>query len=117
MEQIIKSGRYLYALPMAIFGVMHFISAEEMANSAPGGKIAIYVSGLALILASISIFIGKWDKLACLLLGFLLLLFIFPHAQGLSSNNSEIINILKNIALSGGAFLCAANARDNSFVN
>lgn len=117
MEQLIKSGRYLYALPLAIFGVIHFVSAEEIGSQAPGGVIMVYVTGLALLLASISIFIGKYDKLASLLLGFLLLLFIFPHAQGISSNAQELIHILKNVALAGGAFMCAGNARDNSFVN
>jgi putative oxidoreductase len=117
MEQIIKSGRYLYAVPIAVFGVMHFLSADEMGSKAPGGVVMVYVTGLALLLASIAIFIGKYDKLASILLGFMLLLFIFPHAQGISSNSTEIINILKNVAMAGGAFMCAANAKDNSLVN
>jgi putative oxidoreductase len=116
MEQIIRAGRYLYALPMAIFGVMHFLSADQMAGMTPGGIIIVYLTGAALILAAISIFIGKYDKLACLLLGFMLLLFIWPHAQGMSSNEMELLNVLKNIAMAGGAFMCASLAKDSTYV-
>lgn len=117
MNSIIGLGKYLYAIPMAVFGIMHFMAANDMAAMAPGGVIMVYITGLALILASVSIVIGKYDKLASVLLGIMLLLFILPHAQNLASNEMEMINILKNIALAGGAFLYASMAKDNTYVN
>lgn len=116
MNSIIGLGKYLFAVPMIIFGIIHFSSANDMAGMAPGGAIMVYVSGAALLLAGISIVIGKMDKLASVLLALLLLLFIIPHAQGLSENPLEMSNILKNLALAGGALAYAAAANDNSVI-
>ena len=58
MNAIINLGKYLYAIPMAIFGVMHFMNADAMAGMAPfGGAIMIYITGLALVAAAVSIII------------------------------------------------------------
>ena len=116
MNSIIGLGKYLFAVPMIIFGIMHFTSANDMAGMAPGGVIMVYISGAGLLLAGISIVIGKMDKLASVLLAILLLLFIIPHAQGLSENPFEMANILKNIALAGGALAYASSAKDNSVI-
>jgi len=116
MNSIINLGKYLFAIPMAVFGIMHFLAADDMAAMAPGGKIMVYITGLALILAAVSIIIGKMDKLASFLLGVMLLLFIIPHAQNLATNDMEMLNILKNLALAGGAFMYAKMAKDNSYI-
>lgn len=116
MNGIIGLGKWLFSVPMLIFGVMHFMAADDMAPMAPGGKIMVYITGLALVLAAISIFVGKMDKLASVLLALMLLLFIIPHAQGLSDNPMEMGNILKNIAMAGGALMYASMARDNSVI-
>lgn len=75
MNSLISLGKYLFAIPFAIFGIMHFVAADQMAAMAPGGTIMVYVSGLCLILAAVSIILGKLDKLASVLLAVLLLLF------------------------------------------
>jgi uncharacterized membrane protein len=117
MNSIIGLGKYLFAIPMAVFGIMHFMAAGDMAAMAPGGVGMVYFTGVALIAAAVSIIIGKFDKLASVLLGIMLLLFIIPHAKNLSTNDMEMINILKNIALAGGAFMYASMAKDNTYVN
>lgn len=76
----------------------------------------VYFTGLAHILAAISIFIGKYDKLASVLLAVMLLLFIIPHAQNMSNNEAEMFNILKNLIMAGGALLYANQAKDNSII-
>lgn len=116
MNSIIGLGKYLFAIPMVVFGIMHFMAAGDMAAMAPGGVGMVYFTGLALLAAGVSIIIGKFDKLASFLLGIMLLLFIIPHAQNLASNEMEMINILKNIALAGGAFLYASVAKDSTYV-
>ena len=89
MKNIIGLGKYIFAIPFFIFGIFHFMNAEQMAGMAPGGSIMVYVSGLTMILAAISIFMGKLDKLACVLLALQLLLYIiFIHAPGLSDEAS-----------------------------
>ncbi len=116
MNGIIGLGKWLYAIPMLVFGVMHFMSADDMAAMAPGGKVMVYITGLALILAAVSIFIGKMDKLASVLLALMLLLFCIPHVQGLSEDPTQMINILKNISLAGGALMYASQAKDNAVI-
>ena len=52
MKAIINLGKYLYAIPFAIFGVMHFGNASSMAAMAPFGGVAIvYFTGVALLVA------------------------------------------------------------------
>lgn len=75
MNGLLKLGKYLYAIPFAVFGIMHLFNANAMAGMAPfGGAIIIYITGIALIAASLSIMIGKMDKLAAVLLGVMLIL-------------------------------------------
>jgi putative oxidoreductase len=116
MNNFLRLGKYIFAIPMAVFGVMHILSAEVMATDAPGGIIVVYLTGIGLMAASISIFIGKYDKLACILLGLMLILFIIPHLLKINESPLEIINILKNISLAGGAFMCATIAKDSSYI-
>ena len=48
MDAFIKSGKYLLAIPMAIFGLFHFISGPAMAgmvpSAVPGGVLWFYLT-------------------------------------------------------------------------
>ncbi len=120
MGSIIGLGKYLFAIPFLVFGIFHFMDDGSMASMAPfGGSIMIYITGLAMILAAISIFIGKYDKLACVLLAVLLLLYILlVHAKGLGGEGQQMsmMAILKDLGLMGGALMAAALAKDNSVI-
>ncbi len=108
MNSILALGRYLFAIPMLIFGVFHFMNAGGMAEMAPlpGGVFWIYLTGAALILAAISIIIKKHDRLACFLLGIMLLIFALSiHLGGaIDGDQASTTNFLKDVALAGGAF-------------
>ena len=117
MNAILGLGKWLLIVPTLIFGAFHFMSADQMAGMAPGGKMMVYFTGICLVLAAISMAIGKMDKLAATLLGVLMILFIIPHAQNLAENQMEMGNILKNLYMAGGAFLYAARfASDDSVI-
>ena len=120
MNSIIGLGRYIFAVPFLVFGLFHFMKAADMAAMAPGGTAMVYFSGATLILAAISIFIGKFDKLACLLLAAELLLFIILiHAPGLGSEETmaqSMPALLKDMGLMGGALMCASMAKDNAII-
>ena len=123
MQSVINLGKYLFALPLLVFGLMHYMSADQMAGMAPGGAIMVYFTGTCLLAGSIAIMIGKYDKLASILKALLLLLFLIPHVQGMMSAPDEgtkamqLINILKNISMAGGALVCATLAKDNRYVS
>jgi uncharacterized membrane protein YphA (DoxX/SURF4 family) len=125
MDTLLKLGKYLFALPFAMFGIMHFTNAESMAGYAPfGGVFMVYFTGLALIAAVVSILIGKMDKLASFLLGvFLILTALLVHAKGLGSEDEmqkaiAMTGMLKDLMLAGAAWLYAAYiAKDNAVLN
>lgn len=123
MQSVINLGKYLFAIPLLIFGLMHYMSADQMAGMAPGGAIMVYFTGTCLLAGSIAIMIGKYDKLASVLVAILLLLFLIPHIQGMMSATDEgtkamqMINILKNISMAGGALACAALAKDSRYIS
>ena len=125
MDKVLNLGKYIFAVPFAIFGVMHLMNADAMAGMAPfGGAIIVYITGIALLAAAISIIIGKMDKLAATLLGVMLLLFVFLiHVPGVSNAaddmaaQTSMLNLLKDLSLAGAAWMYAAlGAKDNAVI-
>lgn len=123
MNAITNLGKYIYAIPFAIFGIMHLMNADAMAGMAPfGGAIMVYITGVALLAAAVSIVIGKLDKLAALLLGLMLLIFALSiHLPGVTSGDeakmmSSMPSLLKDLALAGAAWMYAGMAKDNAVV-
>jgi len=51
MTLLPTAGRFLYALPMAVFGIMHFMNGSAMSGMVPipGGVFWVYVTGAALV--------------------------------------------------------------------
>lgn len=107
-------ARILYGLPFGIFGIFHFMNASAMAGMVPipGGVFWIYLTGLALLAASVSIIIEKYTRLACILLGVMLIIFVLSiHLPGIIGGEMQpnMSNLLKDLALAGGAWLLAGN--------
>jgi uncharacterized membrane protein YphA (DoxX/SURF4 family) len=118
MNSIIGIGKYLFAVPFAIFGFFHLTNAgmfNEMVGP-PGGVAMVYITGIALLAASVSMIIGKFDKLAAVLLALMLILFVLiVHLPAALDGNTS--NLLKDLALAGGALMYAGGyARDNSVI-
>lgn len=111
-------GRILFALPLAAFGLLHFMNAQAMAGMVPayvpGGAVWVYITGAGLILAAIAIIAGRFVGLAGLLLGIMLLSFVLTvHLPGLSNPEMAMMampNLLKDTALAGAAFVLAGYA-------
>jgi putative oxidoreductase len=106
-------GRYLFALPFLIFGLLHFINAQGMAAIVPGwipGHIFwIILTGLAMIAAAVSILIQVWDRQATILLGVMLLIFVLTiHLPNTINDPSGAMgDLLKDTALAGASWLYA----------
>lgn len=123
MNAIINLGKYIYAIPFAIFGLMHFANASSMAAMAPFGGVAIvYFTGAALVAAAVSILIGKMDKLAAFLLGIMLISFVLGiHIPGVMSGDeaqmmTSMPNMLKDLSLAGAAWMYAGIAKDDAVI-
>lgn len=119
MNAVLNLGKYLFALPFAIFGIFHFMNAGAMAGFTPGGTIMVYVTGTALIAATVSMLIGKLDKLATVLLALMLILFVvILHLKGaMAGDQSSTSNLLKDLMLAGAALIYAKTmAKDNAVI-
>lgn len=107
-------GRYLYALPFGVFGLFHFMNASQMAGYVPGwipgGAFWVYLTGAAFLAVCVSIIIEKKTRLACILLGVMLLIFVLTiHLPSVIGGEMQpaMTNLLKDLALAGGAWFIA----------
>jgi len=119
MDLLTKTiSRYLFAIPFAVFALMHFMMGNDMAGMVPsfipGGVFWVYLVGLGLLGASISIIIKKKEKLATLLLGIMLLIFVLtislPAVMG--GDQMAMSNLLEDTSLAGAAFFFSGLAKD-----
>tara|TARA_B100000929_G_scaffold267444_1_gene235669 strand:- start:252 stop:602 length:351 start_codon:yes stop_codon:yes gene_type:complete len=104
-------GKYLYTVPFVMFGLMHFTNTDALAGMVPipGGALWIYLTGLCLLAASVSVYTGKHTALAMKLLGLLLLIIVGSiHVPGvLGGNQASMTPMLLTTGLAGGAFVLA----------
>lgn len=112
-------GRFLYALPFMVFSIFYFRSpadvAEAMPTWMPGGEIWVYIVAIAYAFASTSILVLKKTKLACIMLGIVLLVTLsLVHMPNLGDNEQATVsmaNLLKDMSLAGAAFYFAVTLR------
>lgn len=114
MNGLLSMGRWLFAIPFAIFGIFHFTGADALAELVvpdylPAKSIFVYLTGAALIAASVAMLIGKKDRLAATLLAvFLLASALMVHLPiAMQGMQMGIMMLLKDIALAGGALMFA----------
>lgn len=112
-------GRIMYALVFLVFGIVHFIMAQKLAVAVPFQGAAVFfvcLVGAAHILAAIAIIINVQVRLACVLLGIMLLIFVFSihlpalvnASGGFGAIRPHLTNLLKDFALAGAAWYIAS---------
>jgi uncharacterized membrane protein len=120
MNNLKDKGRIVFAIPFAMFGMMHLVMASNMAGMVPswvpGGVLWVYVTGLALVAAAVSIISKKQIYLASILLAVLLGVFVMTiHLPAiLGGDQMAMGSMLKDISLAGGALLIAGLYKDNA---
>jgi putative oxidoreductase len=114
MKALIITGKYMYALPMLVFGIMHIMNADAMAAMVPSyfyiGVFWVYLTGLGFIGSAVSILVNVYTRLACYLLAFMLLVFVFTmHLPGVLSGGEgaqmAMGGLLKDFALAAAAII------------
>lgn len=125
MSSITKLGKWLFLVPFVVFGLFHFMNGDKMTGMVPawlpGGVIWVYLTGAAQWAFVASVILGKYDKLAAVLLAVMLVLFVLLiHLGGMSNPDlaqASMGNLLKDIGLAGGALMYAGYlSRDNSYI-
>lgn len=124
MKNITTIGRILFAIPFALFGINHFLMTDYylgmLTSFIPLGAYTIILTGIMLIVASVSIITRKFVKFSTIMLAILLFIFIvtihIPHLITDSDKTITIIALLKDISLMGGSLMIAGiyNEETNS---
>jgi len=120
MKTIAGIGRIFYALPLLVFGLLHFINGPSMSGVVPsfipGGVFWVYFTGLCLMAAAVSIIINKYARLATLLLAVMLLIFVvtihLPAVLHPHNFQFSMTMLLKDLALAGAAMVIASVSKN-----
>lgn len=124
MQQIISMGRWIFVLPFAFFGLLHFgpleFSLPFVPAYLPAPALWVYFTGVCLLAFALSAVLGKYDKLAAILLATMLTLFVvlvhLPAALG--GAFFSLIGSFRDLAMAGAALMYADKyAKDHSFLN
>lgn len=118
MKNVSMIGRMLFAIPFAIFGLNHFLFLDfyigSVSSFIPLGPYTIILTGIFLIMASLSIIFNKYIKVSTILLSILLLIFILTiHIPALFDPEKwrfALIELLKDTSLLGGSLMIAGVA-------
>jgi uncharacterized membrane protein len=125
MNAFLSLGRWIFPLPFAIFGLLHMMNGQTMAGMVPSylpmSVFWVYLTGLGMIAAAVSMYIGKYDKLGAALLAIFLLLVVFmihvPGTMDPAKSQMSMTMLLKDLGLAGAAMMYAANyAKDRSII-
>lgn len=94
--------------------------APTVPSYMPAPTAFVYFTGISLIAAAVSMYIGKYDKLAATLLAvFMLILVLTVHLPGAMAGTNQISMpmLLKDLGLAAGAMIYASYvAKDRSIV-
>jgi uncharacterized membrane protein YphA (DoxX/SURF4 family) len=115
MKNLTTIGRILFAIPFALFGINHFLMLDYylgmLTSFIPLGAYTIILTGIMLIVASISIITKKFIKFSTIILAILLFVFIItihiPHLLNGGEKTITLIALLKDISLMGGSLMIA----------
>ena len=116
LEKLIPFGPLLFAIPMAIFGGDHLVTAEFVATLVPKWipwhLFWAYFVGVALIAAALSLVTKIQWRLAALLLGIMIFLFVLmihiPGCFATPFDKTGVTLALRDLALSASALALAA---------
>lgn len=118
MDKILRSGKWLFVITFSFYVFLHLFLADVGVEKYVPGYLPYpyfinYFTGVCLIAFIVSCIIGKYDKLAAILLSvYLLLVAVMIHLPN-ASDPMELLNVFRVLNMVGGAFMYAlAFSRD-----
>lgn len=122
MNTLLKSGKWLYAYSFSFYVFLHLALADVgvdryVPKYLPFPYFINYLTGVCLLAFIISVTIGKYDKLAALLLAvYLLLVSLMIHLPN-AQDPMEMLNVFRVVNMIGGAFMYALGfAKDKRII-
>jgi putative oxidoreductase len=123
MNALLPLGRWFFAIPLALFGVLHFMAGSSMEGVVPeylpGRTFFVYFTGACLVAAAVSFVTHKYDKLAAVLLAiFMLCMILMVQLPAFLGGKQEaLFQILKDLMIVGAALMYARHyATDRSII-
>ena len=123
MKSILNLGKWLFILPFAVFGILHFVpiafTMPYIPDYLPFKVFWICFSGVCLIAFTVAAALKKFDKLAAMLLALELILFvlIIHIPKALEGDFIQFIGIFRDTAMAGAALLYAKFvAKDDRYI-
>ena len=115
LDKILPFGRLFFAVPTAVFGTEHLTDPKDIALIVPSWMPAhmfwVYLVGIALIAAALSIVVKRCARPAATLLGIMFLIFValihIPNIVAQPGDRLFWMIGLRDTAFSGGAFALA----------
>jgi putative oxidoreductase len=118
IDSVSKSGKYIFTIPLIMFGFSHLTQANMMAGMVPvpGGVFWVYFTGVAMLAAAVAIItnIKGLGSLAAFLAGVLILVYVLAiHLPGVINAKDEasrmmpLMATLKDLGMVGGAWAIA----------
>ena len=111
-------GRLLFAAVFVGSGIGHLTQTEGSAQYAaykkvPSPKLAVQVSGVAMLLGGVAVILGIWMDLAGLLLAILLLAMAFMmhkfwEETDPQTKQVEMAQFMKNVSMAGAGLIIAS---------
>src|SRR3984885_6370190 len=115
LDKIMPFGRLCFAIPLAVFGTEHFTDTTDIATMVPRWIPAhtfwVYLVGVALIAAALSIAVKVQSRLAATLLGAMFISFVvlmdIPAALAEPNNRISWTLALRELAFASGGLALA----------
>lgn len=122
IDSVSKSGKYIFTIPLIMFGISHLTKADMMAGMVPvpGGAFWVYFTGVAMLAAAVAIItnVKGLGSLAAFLAGVLILVYVLAiHLPGVINAKDEMARMapmmatLKDLGMVGGAWAIARLAK------
>ncbi len=112
-----RLAEIVFALTLAIFGLLHFKIANEPKKSVPSympgnPSLWIYITGAAFLIIAVAIIFNKYKKYACYAFaGIMLIFFLLIHLPDLMVNKYNLYGPLKDIGLAMAAIIIGNSAK------
>lgn len=122
INQITKVGRWLFPLSFLLYVGLHFgkpdTGADFVPDYIPFPLFWNYFTGICILAFIVSALIGKYDKLATVLMAlYVLLTTVLIHVPLAATSENDMLNVFRNIMVIGALLVYAQYAtRDKRVV-
>lgn len=115
MNTLLTLGRYLFPLSFLMYVGLHLAAPEVGAGFVPSWLPAPlfwnYFTGLLILAFIVSCLLGKYDRLATVLMALYVLLMIFlVHIPRAATSENDMLNIFRNLMVIGALLVYARYA-------